>query len=77
MFSGPLEKNSNPSLHNPWDEQTKIRHQESGYIGLLVRQTKIQKIMFSSVNIENILKYLTIIDFRGQPEVPGRCEELT
>ena len=24
MFSGPLEKNSNPSLHNPWTEQRHI-----------------------------------------------------
>ena len=25
MFSGPLEKNSNPSLHNPWCQQGKGR----------------------------------------------------
>ena len=24
MFSGPLEKNSNPSLHNPWSNQCRV-----------------------------------------------------
>ena len=55
MFSGPLEKNSNPSLHNPWTKNTVFQHVKNIF---LLSQKKL--IFFTELNLHMYLIYIAV-----------------